>query len=86
MSQLQQLRDQIIWFASQTQTTAAQLETYQSVFDREAAEVQALIGGSAQGSLNNVLAAIEEAKQKLDVAVAALHAAADEASRYGDSM
>lgn len=86
MSQIQQLRDQIEWFATQTKSTAAQLESYQAIFDQEASEVEALIGGSAQGGLNNVLAAIEEAKRKLDTAVAALHEAASEASRYGDSM
>ena len=86
MSLVQGLKTHIDWFTQQARSTADELQTYQLRFSEAASQVQEMIGGSAQSADKNVLTAIDEAKSKLDAAVAALQEAASQAGRYGDSL
>lgn len=86
MSQLQQLKSQVESLARQAKSTADQLQAFQSKFAQSASQVQATIGGSAQGADKNVLAAIGDAKSKVDAAVQALETAASAAASYGSSL
>ena len=86
MSQLQQLKGSIESVAQQAKSTAGQLQSFQVKFSQSASQVQATIGGSAQAADKNVLAALDDARSKVDAAIAALHTAASVASRYGGSL
>lgn len=86
MSELQQLKGQVESLAQQARSTAGQLQAFQATFSQSAGQVQATIGGSAQGADKNVLAAIDDARSKVDAAVQALQTAASVASRYGGSL
>lgn len=86
MSELQRLKSQVESVAQQAKQTAGQLQAFQSKFAQSASQVQATIGGSAQGADKNVIAAIDDAKSKVDAAVQALQTAASVASSYGSSL
>lgn len=86
MSQLQQLKSQIETLAQQSKSAAGQLQAFQSKFTQSASQVQATIGGSAQGADKEMLSAIDDARSKVDAAAQALQTAASVASKYSGSI
>ena len=86
MSQLSQLKGQIEAVAQQAKSTGDQLSSFSSKFSQASAQVQATIGGSAQGKDREVVQAIQDAQHKVNAAAEALNQASKVASTYGQSL
>ena len=86
MSQLVQLKGQIESIAQQAKSTGGQLSAFESKFSQSSSQVQATIGGSAQGKDREVVQAIQDAQTKVKAAVEALNQAARVAAAYGQSL
>jgi gas vesicle protein len=86
MSQLGQLKSQIESIAQDAKSTGAQLSAFSSRFSQSCSQVQATIGGSAQGKDREVVAAVQDAQRKVKDAVEALGQAARVATAYGRSL
>lgn len=86
MSELSQLKSKIDAIAQQAKSTGVHLGSFSSRFGQASAEVSSTIGGSTQRKDQEVVAAIDEARSKVDAAVQALQTAARVAQSYGQSL
>lgn len=86
MSQLGQLKQQIDTLGNSARQTAASLQGFSSQFRSHIEEVNATIGGSAQGKDREVIGDLHAASRAVDSAVRALQTAAKTARTYGDSL
>jgi len=86
MSQLTKLKQQIDGVAQEAKTTGAALAAFRSKFAGSISQVQATIGGSAQGKDREVVKALQDAQKKVDAAAQALEQAARTARSYGQSL
>jgi len=86
MSTLSTLKSTIDQIAASTKSTAGSLEQFKSKFSQQVSQVQAAIGGSAQGADKKFVASLQGAQKQVDAAVAALQGAAKAAEAYGRSL
>ncbi len=86
MSQLSNVKAQIDALAQQATTLAGQLNASRSQFSQSVSQVQATIGGSAQGKDRQLVESITAAQRQVDAAAAALQQAAQAARSYGSSL
>lgn len=86
MSQLGQLKEQIEALGTSAQRTAGSLQGFNSTFNSHIQQVEATIGGSAQGKDREVISAFDAASRAVDSAVQALQQAAGTARSYGASL
>jgi hypothetical protein len=86
MSTLSQLKGTIDQIATSTKSTASGLGQFKSKFTQQVSQVEAAIGGSAQGADKQFVSALQGAQKQVDAAVAALEQAARAAQTYGRSL
>lgn len=86
MSQLGNLKAQIDALADQSNRMAASLNAFRSQFSGTVNQVQATIGGSAQGKDRALVDQVLAAQRQVDSAVAALQQAAASARSYSSSL
>lgn len=86
MSQLQQLKQQLAAVSADTKRAAQGLSSFKHKFANARTQVVATVGGSAQQIDKRLIATLEAAEKEVESALAALQTAADEASRYAQSL
>lgn len=86
MSQLGNLKAQIDVVADQSMRMGGSLNGFRSQFNATVNQVQATIGGSAQGKDRALIEAIVAAQRQVDQAAAALMQAAATARSYSSSL
>ena len=86
MSQLQQLKQQVTSIGQSANRTAQGLAQFDRSFSQQAAQVEAVIGGSAQNKDREMVAAIEDAKRKVHAAAASLARVTRTADQYSASL
>lgn len=72
MSQLQQLKQQVTSIGQSANRTAQGLAQFDRSFSQQAAQVEAVIGGSAQNKDREMVASIEDARRKVHAATISL--------------
>ena len=86
MSQLMQLRDQLLSVGQDARRQAQALLAFKPRFDTAAGMVAHLIGGAATHTDLEMIAAIQAAQKKVDEAIIALQQAIAAAERYASRM
>jgi len=86
MSQLQQLKQQIGSLASDAKSTSQGLSGFKTKFSQAVGQVAATVGGSSQQVDQRLISTLQAAEKQVDQAIAALQAAASEASKYAQSL
>ena len=86
MSQLQQLKQQVTDIGRSARRTAQGLAQFDRSFSQQAAQVEAVIGGSAQNKDREMVAAIEDAKRKVHAAAASSARVTRTADQYSASL
>lgn len=86
MSQLSQVKQQLTSIGSDAKTTAAGLQGFKSTFSQAVNQVQATIGGSAQGVDKDMIQTLQAAEKQVDAAIAALQQASQAATKFASSL
>lgn len=86
MSQLTNVKAQIAALAAQAKTLSGQLAQFKTQFGRTANQVQATIGGSAQGKDRELLQAVQAAQKQVEAAAAMMATVEQKARQYGASL
>ena len=86
MSQLQQLKQQITDIGRSASRTSQGLAQFDRSFSQQAAQVEAVIGGSAQSKDREMVASIEDARRKVHAAAASLARVTRGADQYSASL
>jgi len=86
MSQLSQVKQQLSAIGSDAKTTAAGLQGFKSKFSQAINQIQATIGGSAQGVDKDMIQTLQAAEKQVDAAVAALQQASQAAAKLATSL
>lgn len=86
MSQLSGVKQQLTSIASDAKSTAAGLTGFKSKFSQAVNQVQATIGGSAQGVDKDMIQTLQAAEKQLDAAISALQQASQSASKFASSL
>ena len=86
MSQLTGLKQQINQIGQDAKSQAQGLATFKPKFSQAVGQVSAVVGGSAQGVDQNMIATLQQAEKEVDRAIQALLAAATAASRFAASL
>ncbi len=86
MSQLSGVKQQLTSIASDAKSTAAGLTGFKSKFSQAVNQVQATIGGSAQGVDKDMIQTLQAAEKQLDAAIGALQQASQAASKFASSL
>lgn len=86
MSQLSGVKQQLTSIASDAKSTAAGLTGFKSKFSQAVNQVQATIGGSAQGVDKDMIQTLQTAEKQLDAAISALQRASQSASKFASSL
>ncbi len=86
MSQLSQLKQQLASIGSEAKNTAAGLQGFKNKFSQAINQVQATIGGSAQGVDKDMIQTLQAAQKQVDAAIAALQQASQAATRFASSL
>ena len=82
MSQLGQVKSQVMQIAGDAKSTAGWLSAFKSKFSQAVSQVQATIGGTATGVDKQMIATLQAAERQLEAAVAALQQAAQSAGDW----
>ncbi|MCA0308557.1 MAG: hypothetical protein LCH87_14600 [Actinobacteria bacterium] len=82
MSQLGQVRSQVVSIGSDAKSTAAGLSAFRTKFSQAVGQVQATIGGTATGVDRQMIATLQAAEKQLESAVAALQQASQAANDW----
>lgn len=82
MSQLGQVKSQVMQIAGDAKSTAGGLSAFKSKFSQAVSQVQATIGGTATGVDKQMIATLQAAERQLEAAVAALQQAAQSAGDW----
>ena len=82
----EQLKQQITDIGRSARRTAQGLAQFDRSFSQQAAQVEAVIGGSAQNKDREMVAAIEDAKRKVHAAAASLARVTRTADQYSASL
>lgn len=82
MSQLGQVKSQVMQIANDAKSTAGGLSAFKSKFSQAVGQVNATIGGTATGVDKQMIATLQAAEKQLEAAVAALQQAAQAASSW----
>ncbi len=85
MSQLGQVKSQVMQIANDAKSTAGGLSAFKSKFSQAVGQVNATIGGTATGVDKQMIATLQAAEKQLEAAVAALQQAAQAASSWAAS-
>jgi hypothetical protein len=86
MSQLSGVKQQLTAIASDAKSTAGGLTGFKTKFSQAVNQVQATIGGSAQGVDKDMIQTLQAAEKQLDAAIAALQQASHAASKFAASL
>lgn len=86
MSQLSGVKQQLTSIASDAKSTAAGLTGFRSKFSQAVNQVDATIGGTAQGVDKDMIQTLQAAEKQLDAAIAALQQASQAASKFAASL
>lgn len=86
MSQLQQLKQQIVALGASARQTGQSLAQFDQTFSRQAADIESTISGSSQGKDKQMISSIEDAKRKVHDATAALAKVTQVANQYSASL
>lgn len=86
VSQLSQLKQQIIALSESAEKTSAGLQNFGSNFNSQIQTVSATIGGSSQGKDREVIQSLQQAAKAVQEATQALGIAARTAKSYGSSL
>lgn len=86
MSQLSGVKQQLTSIASDAKSTAGGLTGFKAKFSQAVNQVQATIGGSAQGVDKDMIQTLQAAEKQLDAAIAALQQASQAASKFAASL
>lgn len=86
MSQLSQVKQQLDAISSGAKTMTNGLQGFRANFLKASAQVQAAVGGSAQGVDKDLIETLQEAEKKVDQAIEALQRASKTVSQYGRSL
>ncbi len=82
MSQLGQVKAQVLQIAGDAKSTAGGLSAFKSKFSQAVGQVNATIGGTATGIDKQMIATLQAAEKQLEAAVAALQQAAQAAGDW----
>ena len=86
MSQLSAVKQQLTTIGNDAKTTAAGLAGFKSKFSQAVNQVQATIGGTAQGVDKDMIQTLQTAEKQVDAAIAALQQASQAASKFAASL
>ncbi|UVJ38044.1 hypothetical protein [Arthrobacter sp. CJ23] len=86
MSQLANVKQQLASIGNDAKTTAAGLAGFKSKFSRAIAQVQAAVGGSAQGVDREMVQTFRAAEKQVDAAIAALQQAERAVTKFASSL
>ncbi|GAA3338675.1 hypothetical protein GCM10017714_10990 [Curtobacterium pusillum] len=86
MSQLSNVKQQLTSIGNDAKTTAAGLAGFKSKFSKAVGQVEATIGGTAQGVDKEMVQTLQAAAQQVDAAIAALQQASQAANRFATSL
>ncbi|HEY4225756.1 MAG TPA: hypothetical protein VGM70_08080 [Pseudolysinimonas sp.] len=86
MSQLSGVKQQLSSIANDAKSTAAGLTGFKSKFSQAVNQVEATIGGTAQGVDRDMIQTLQAAEKQLDAAVSALQQASQAASKFAASL
>lgn len=82
MSQLGQVKAQVLHIAGDAKSTAGGLSAFKSKFSQAVGQVNATIGGTATGVDKQMIATLQAAEKQLEATVAALQQAAQAAGDW----
>lgn len=85
-SQLTQVKQQLSSISNDAKTTASGLAGFKSKFSQAVNQVDATIGGTAQGVDKDMIQTLQAAEKQVDAAIAALQQASQAASRFAASL
>ena len=86
MSQPSAVKQQLATIGNDAKTTAAGLAGFKSKFSQAVNQVQATIGGTAQGVDKDMIQTLQAAEKQVDAAIAALQQASQAASKFASSL
>jgi hypothetical protein len=86
MSQLSAVKQQLTTIGNDAKTTAAGLAGFKSKFSQAVNQVQATIGGTAQGVDKDMIQTLQAAEKQVDAAIGALQQASQAASKFAASL
>lgn len=86
MSQLSAVKQQLTTIGNDAKTTAAGLAGFKSKFSQAVNQVQATIGGTAQGVDKDMIQTLQAAEKQVDAAIVALQQASQAASKFAASL
>lgn len=86
MSQLTQVKQQLASIGNDAKTTAAGLQGFKGKFSQAIGQVQATIGGSAQGVDRDMIQTLQAAEKQVEAAISALQQASQAASKFAASL
>lgn len=86
MSDIQRLKEQLYQLTSEAQQAAGGLGGFQQKFSQHAAQVQALIAGSATGADRDIAQLLDAAGRSLGQAIESLQVAAHGCRAYSDQI
>lgn len=86
MSQLTQVKQQLSSIGSDAKTTAAGLSGFKGKFSQAIGQVQATIGGSAQGVDRDMIQTLQAAEKQVEAAITALQQASQAATKFAASL
>jgi hypothetical protein len=86
MSQLSTVKQQLTSVGNDAKTTASGLAGFKSKFSQAVSQVEATIGGTAQGVDKEMIQTLQAAEKQVDAAIAALQQASQAAARFAASL
>lgn len=86
MSQLSAVKQQLASIGNDAKTTAGGLAGFKSKFSEAINQVQATIGGSAQGVDKDMIQTLQEAEKQVNAAIGALQQASQAANQFAASL
>jgi hypothetical protein len=86
MSDIKQLKSRLDQIGRDARSTAGNLAAFRGRFNRQAADVERTIGGTATGVDKNMIETLQAAERQVSTAISALERVATIAGRYGASL
>ncbi|WP_130013917.1 hypothetical protein [Serinicoccus sediminis] len=86
MSQLTQVKQQLSSISNDAKTTAAGLQGFRGKFSQAISQVQATIGGTAQGVDRDMIQTLQAAEKQVESAIVALQQASKSANDFAASL
>ncbi|MFC4245349.1 hypothetical protein ACFOYW_18425 [Gryllotalpicola reticulitermitis] len=86
MSQLSTVKQQLTSIGNDAKTTSSGLAGFKSKFSQAVSQVEATIGGTAQGVDKEMIQTLQAAEKQVDAAIAALQQASQAATRFAASL